>query len=121
MFIVVSQAEFRQRFEFARHDLHRVVHDNVDMSPLFDDRFNQSIDVGGFGDVGDDRKALAAQRRGLLGGGIGGRRIDVVDHDVSAFAGISQNDIAADAAAAAGNQRHLVLQSHGNSPLSCSK
>src|SRR5262249_6252001 len=39
-------------------------------------------------------------------------RIDVIDDDMDAFARIGQYDIAADAAAAASNQRHLVLQSH---------
>ena len=56
--------------------------------------------------------SLAVARRG--------RRIDVIDDDMGALAGIGQSDIAADAAAAAGDQRHLVLQSHGNSPISCS-
>ena len=67
------------------------------------------------------RKALAAERGGFLCRGLGGCRIDVVDDDVGALAGISQNDIAADAAAAAGDQRHLVLQSHGVPPKLCRK
>jgi hypothetical protein len=38
---------------------------------------------------------------------------------MGALARISEHDIPANAAAAAGDQRHLVLQSHRNSPLSC--
>ena len=110
---------FRQRLEFSRHDLHGVVDDDVDAPALLDDGLDEPGDVGGFGDVGDDREALAAECRGVLGGGRGGRGIDVIDDDMGALAGISQHDIAADTAAAAGDQRHLVLQSHGNSPISC--
>ena len=59
---------------------------------------------------------LCAERGGVLGGGLGGGRVDVVDHDMGALAGIGERDVAADAAAAAGDDRHFVLQSHGNSP-----
>ena len=47
--------------------------------------------------------------------------IDVIDDDMGALAGIGQRDIAADAAAAAGDERHLVFQTHGIPPNCFSK
>ena len=59
---------------------------------------------------------LFCRARCFLGGGVGGRRIDLGDHHMGALAGIGERDVAADAAAAAGDDGHFVLQAHGNSP-----
>ncbi|HEY6700349.1 MAG TPA: hypothetical protein VI137_05935 [Pseudolabrys sp.] len=107
---------FRKRFQFSGNDLHCVVDDNVDAAALVDDCFDETIDVGSRGDISDHRKALAAEPGGLPCRGFGRRWVDVVDDDMGAFARISQNDIAADTAAATRNQCHLVLQSHGVPP-----
>jgi hypothetical protein len=107
---------FRQCFQFSGNDLHRIIDDNIDASALFHDGFDEPVDVGGLGDVGDHRKAFAAERRRVFCRCVRGGGIDIVDDDVGAFARIGQYDIAADAAATAGNQRHLVFQSHGTPP-----
>ena len=107
---------FRQRFQFARHDLHRVIDQDVDAAAFGDDRVHHHGDVGRLGDVGHDGEALAAEGGRVLGGGVGRGGIDVVDHHMGALAGIGERDIAADAAAAAGDDGHFVLQAHGISP-----
>jgi hypothetical protein len=110
---------FWKRLQFSWNDLHCVVHDNVDTPALLDNRLHKAIDVGGLGDVGRNREALAAERRGLLCRRLGRRGIHVVDDDMGPFTRVHQNYIAADAAAAASDQRHLVLQSHGVPPRLC--
>ncbi len=112
---------FGQRLELSGHDLHGVVDDDVDAAAFLDDGVDEPGDIGGFGNVSDDREAFAAERRSVFGGRLRGGGVDVIDDDMGALTGIGQHDIAADAAAAAGHQRHLVLQSHVNSPISCSK
>ena len=59
-------------------------------------------------------RLLGAEHGCLLGGGLGGRGVDVVDHDMGALAGIGERDVAAYAAAAAGDDGDLVLQAHGD-------
>src|SRR5262249_9212394 len=107
---------FWKRLQFSWNDFHCVVHDNVDTPAFLDDRFDELIDVGRLGNVGSNREALGAEPGGFLCRSLGCRRIDVVDDDMGAFARIRQTNIAADTAAAAGDQCHLVLQSHGVPP-----
>ena len=102
---------FGQRLEFARHDLHGVVDENIDAPALVDDGIDHPGDIGGLGDVANDTKTT-----NVLGGRRGGRRIDVVDDDLGALAGIGERDVAADAAPRPGDQRHFVLQPHGILP-----
>ena len=108
---------FRQRLQFARHDLHGVVDHDVDAAALLDDGVDQARDVGGLRHVGDHRKRLAAERDGVFGGGIARSRVDVIDDDMGALAGKSERDVAADAAAAAGDEGNLVFQAHKNIPF----
>ena len=75
---------------------------------------DQAVDRRRVGHVGlvNDRRAARGldQAQGLLGaGGI----IGVVDADLGAFGGKLQRDRAADVAAAAGDDGHLVVQGHG--------
>ena len=49
---------------------------------------------------------------------VAGLAVDVVDHDLGAFLGVALDDAFAEARAAAGNDRHLVLETHAAFPSS---
>jgi hypothetical protein len=87
------------------------------LTALFDDSVDEPADVGGFRNIRNHRQAFAAERRGVLCRRLCGRRIDVIDHDMRALARIGESNVAADTAACARDERHLVLQSHGVPPI----
>src|SRR5690606_13062279 len=93
----------------------RVVDEDVDGTELLPHAVDHGLDVGPARDVAlhGDRPAAAAPD---VGSGFLGLRglADVVDGDVGALLGEDLGDAAADAAAAAGDERNLVLESHGD-------
>jgi hypothetical protein len=63
----------------------------------------------GLGDVAGAGHRLAAHLLDLGDGLLGRRLVDVVDHDLGAVAHQAQRDLLADAAARAGDDRHLAI------------
>jgi len=80
---------FRQYLQLAGHDLHGVVDEDVDATVFLNRYINQLLHIRRFGDVGDHGEAPRAERGRVLYGGVGGHRVDVVDHHVGAFFGVS--------------------------------
>ena len=111
MFMVVSQAASGKASNFPG-TIFMALLTRISIRPRsVDDGIDHPGDIGGLGDVADETKTT-----NVLGGRRRGRRIDVVDDDLGALAGISERDVAADAAPCPGDQRHFVLQPHGILP-----
>ena len=107
---------FRQRLQFARHDLHGVVDDDVDAAELLNHRVMtmraMSADLATSATTAKSRPTSLAVAAAVAGS------TSLID-DIGALAGIGERDVAADAAPRPGDERHLVLQPHGIPPLNC--
>src|SRR5207249_5909358 len=91
------------------HGHARVVDEDVQAAVLAVDDGEHRADGLAVGDVGRDRARAGAER---LGRGLGGFLADVVDDHARALVGEALADGAADARAAARDERHTILELH---------
>jgi len=85
---------------------------HVERAERRDDLFGPCADRGLVGDVHRNADGALAGRIDLARGGFGGREIEIGDRDFRALAGVDDRDHLADAACGAGDQGHLVFETH---------
>ena len=85
--------------------------EDVDPSPAVDRRPRQRVQVGAHGDVGGERKRVAAVGVELGGARRGGVAVDIGQHDVCALRPEHAGDPSADPPGRAGHDRHLSVES----------
>jgi len=106
-----------RRFDRTRDASH--VDQDVDTSAEERQRaIDHRSNLGGIRDVGSDDLDLTAQRAGLVGDLFEGIGVTGGDHEIGAFPGQGQTNVAPHAFGAAGDDRNLVFQFRDRSPLS---
>ena len=86
-----------------------IVHHDMAAAEGVDRGLDDAVAEVGLGDVAGAGHRLAAQLLDLGDGLLGRRVVDVVDHHPGAVAHQAQRDLLADAAARAGDDRHLAI------------
>jgi len=87
-----------------------VVHEDVDLAERVHGAAGHRVDALEVPDVGAERQRLAPERADAVGGGLGGRLLEVDGDDMGAGVSQRQRRRAADAACGAGDHRDSISE-----------